>query len=432
MTNLLMIDCHDLGQHLACYGWSSVPSDNLDRLAEQGIRFENSFCTSPQCSPSRSALYTGRYPHNNGMFGLAHDPFGWRMHDDETYLAEYLQKAGYETAHIGIQHVTAFNESAVKGLGFDQVLSGHLAREVADSAVQFLGESHDRPFFLNIGFFEPHRDRTGGYRLAEPDDSRGADVPPYLPDTAEAKQEFSELQGMIKQVDIAVGRIVDALEQFGLLDNTWVIFTTDHGLAMPRAKCTLYDPGIETSLIMFAPEMRLTGGRVINEMVSHVDMVPTILDGLKIAKPESLQGKSYWNLLQNQAYEPRDAIYTEKTFHTDYEPQRAIRTAQYKLIWNAEVDITNVPSDIMHSPIYPQMIDILTVQRPPIELYDLQADPNETHNLADQSAYETIKNDLRDRLLAWMQETADPLLEGPVASPYYARAIQQLRGKSES
>ncbi|MAU13379.1 MAG: hypothetical protein CL607_26405 [Anaerolineaceae bacterium] len=427
--NLVMIDCHDLGQHLACYGVESVSSDHLDALAADGVRFVNSFCTSPQCSPSRAALYTGRYPHNNGMFGLAHDPFSWRLNDNEIYLAEHLQNAGYETAHVGVQHVTEFTDEAVAKLGFDHVLPGYLAAEVADSAISFLEQAHEGPFFLNAGFFEPHRDHTGGYRLTPPDNEKGVDLPPYIPDTDQARMEFSELQGMIKSMDVAVGRIMDALHKLDLIDDTWVIFTTDHGLAMPRAKCTLYDPGLKTALIMHAPQLRLTGGKVIEQLISHVDMVPTLLEGLGITVPDWLQGRSYWSLLQGESDSHRDALYFEKTFHTDYEPQRAIRNDRYKLIWNAEVDITNVPADIMHSPIYPQMMDILTVTRPPFEIYDLEADPNEMTNLAEDADYQDIKDKLRQQLLVWMRDTNDPLLDGPVPSPYYARAKHQLQGK---
>jgi arylsulfatase A-like enzyme len=198
---------------------------------------------------------------------------------------------------------------------------------------------------------------------------------------------------------------------------------------MPRAKCTMFDPDLKTSLIMLAEPLGLTGGRVLTELVSHIDLVPTVLEALGIDIPATLQGRSYWTLLQGGDYQPRDMVYAEKTFHTDYEPQRMVRSARYKLVWNAEVDITNVPADIMHSPIYPQMIDILTEKRLPIELYDLQADPNEMHNLAGQPEYAEIEADLRQRLLAWMRETEDPLLDGPVASPYYYQAVQMLLGE---
>lgn len=433
MTNLIMIDCHDLGRHLACYGWSSVNSDHIDQLAAVGVRFTNSYCTAPQCCPSRAALYTGRYGHANGMLGLAHEPFSWRMHADETYLARYLQATDYHTAHVGVQHVVANNEADVKGLGFDTLLPGFLAPEVAESATAFLHrQSHEKPFFLNIGFIEPHRDSEGGFAFAPPDDAKGVHLPPYIPDTGEARQEFAELQGVIKQMDEAVGQILSALDDAGLRDDTWVIFTTDHGLAMPRAKCTMYDPGIEAALVMHAPSLNIAGGEEIDALVSHVDLVPTILEGFGLPVPDHLHGRSYWARLQGDTFAPREAIYASKTFHTDYEPQRALRTQRYKLIWNAEVDIINVPADVMHSPIYPQMIDILTVERPPFELYDLADNPGETINRADEAAYATILDDLRQQLLAWMQETDDPLLRGPISSPYYDRAMHQLTGNARS
>jgi arylsulfatase A-like enzyme len=428
LTNLIVIDCHDLGQHLGCYGQETVPSPNLDALAARGVRFANSFCTAPQCSPSRAGLYTGRFSHANGMLGLVHAPFNWRLHADETHLARYLQDAGYLTAHMGMQHVTAHTPEAVRALGFDTSALIEPPLEIARQAAEFLKSAHDRPFFLNIGFVEPHRDEQGLFKQAPADRSRGVRVPPYLPQTPEAEAEFAELQGVIGLMDAAVGRIWDALEESGLLDETWLIFTTDHGLAMPRAKCTLYDPGIQTALIMHAPPFGLTGSRVYDQMISNVDIVPTILDLLGVQAPDNLHGFSFADLLRGQPYAPRQAVFAGKTFHTAYEPQRAIRTDRYKLIWNAEVDIINVPGDIMHSPIYPQMIDRLTVERPPLELYDLLADPLEMHNLIGVPDLAPVADELRARLLAWMQATGDPLLNGPVASPYNRRALDLLTG----
>lgn len=428
MTNLIVIDCHDLGQHLGAYGCSTVPSPHLDALAADGVRFDNSFCTAPQCSPSRAGLYTGRYPHATGMFGLAHEPFGWRLHDDEVHLARYLRDAGYATAQIGVQHVTGHSLEAVQELGFELVRPGNDADEVAEAAVEFLREGPRRPFFLNIGFWEPHRDEKGVFGQAEPDSSLGVDVPPYLPQTAEARAEFAQLQGVIGKMDRAVGRIRATLLELGLLEDTWMIFTTDHGLAMPRAKCTMYDPGIRTALTMYGPPFGLTGGRVYKQLISNVDVVPTILDMLGLDVPSRIQGQSFADLLRGTAYKARRHVFAEKTFHTDYEPQRAIRSGRYKLIWNAEVDIINVAGDIMHSPIYPQMIDQLTVERPPFELYDLHADPLEQRNLIDDADYAMIAVELRRHLLDWMQRTDDPLLSGPVASPYYRRALRLLTG----
>lgn len=430
MTNLVMIDCHDLGQHLGCYGWDGVPSPNLDRIAAAGVRFENSFCTAPQCCPSRAALYTGRYPHANGMFGLAHPPFNWRMHDDEVHLARLFQQAGYQTAQIGMQHVTTQAVEHIERLGFDHVEMTDEAPAVAERVVAFLERVETRPFFLNIGFTEPHRDAAGYFGQAPPDDSRGVSLPPYIPDTPEARIEFAQLQGVIGKMDAAVGVIWEALQANDLLGETWLVFTTDHGIAMPRAKTTMYDPGIETALIMVGESFGLTGGRVVTEMISNVDVVPTLLEGLGVPGPDSLHGRSFWSLLMGGDYTPNLQIFAEKTFHTAYEPQRAIRTERYKLIWNAEVDIINVAADIQHSPIFPQMIDELTQERPPFELYDLQADPVERENLAGRAAYAEVERDLRQRLLHWMKTTDDPLLQGPIASPYYDEAKRRLLGET--
>jgi len=428
MTNLVMIDCHDLGRHLGCYGRHGVPSTNLDRLAAEGVRFTGSFCTAPQCSPSRAALYTGRYPHANGMFGLAHPPFDWRLNTGEVHLAKLLQDAGYHTVQMGVQHVAAQNESAIQALGFHEVRTSFDAEDNAQQAVAFLGQVEQRPFFLNIGFFEPHRDHQGYFRQAPSDRSNGVFIPPYIPHTPEAEGEFAQLQGVIRKLDDAIGLIWSALEARGLLKDTWVIFTTDHGIAMPRAKTTMYDPGIETALLMYAASFDLTGGRVFSELISHVDLVPTILEGLSIALSDNLQGVSFWQLLNGAEFSPRQQIFAEKTFHTAYEPQRAIRTERYKLIWNAEVDIINVAADIQHSPIFPQMIEELSIERPPMELYDLEVDPVERNNLAGQPAAATIEGELRAQLLRWMRETGDPLLHGPIASPYYDRAKRLLFG----
>lgn len=426
MTNLILIDCHDLGQHLGAYGWKTVPSPNLDALAAAGLRFENSFCTAPQCSPSRAALYTGRYPHATGMFGLTHPPFNWRLHPDEIHLAQHLRQAGYTAALIGVQHVTTHEPEATQKLGFEQVSMAEQASEVGDLAVAYLQNSPVQPFFLNIGFMFPHRDSHGLFKQAPPDSSLGIEVPPYLAQTPEAEAEFAELQGVIGQMDMAVGRIWQTLRDLDLLKDTWLIFTTDHGLAMPRAKCTLYDPGIEVALLMYAEPFGLVAGKVLEEMVSNVDLVPTILEMLGLPTPENLQGQSFAPLLRRESYQPRQQVFAEKTFHTAYEPQRAIRTGRYKLIWNIEAGIVNVPGDIMRSPIFPQMIQQIVVELPPFELYDLQNDPLEQRNLVDDPAHADTYRSLRQQLLAWMRETGDPILNGPVASPFYQRALALL------
>ncbi len=429
MVNLIILDCHDLGQHMGAYGWKTVPTHNLDALASRGIRFENHFCTAPQCSPSRSGIYTGRYPHANGMFGLAHAPFNWRLNPNEMHLAQIMRQAGYQTAIIGIQHVTAHQPESVQALGFDEVTLTQNPSEVARHVKDYLGKGQIKPFFLKVGFEYPHRDARGRFKQAPPDTSLGVEIPPYLPDCPQAQEEFAELQGVIKAMDEAVGKILDEIKQAGLLANTWIIFTTDHGIAMPMAKCTLYDPGIETALMMYAQPFGLLGGKVYEQLINNVDLLPTILDMLEITPPENLHGQSFAPLLRDLPFQERKEIFAEKTFHTAFEPQRAVRTKRFKLIWNLEAGIINVPGDVMRSPIFPQVIESVVKERPHFELYDLLNDPNERTNLVGHPEYEQVFWDLRQRLLNWMEATQDPLVEGPIASPFFDFGREQLNAK---
>lgn len=428
--NILFITSHDLGRHLGCYGRESVTSPSLDRLAATGVLFENSFCTAPQCSPSRASLHTGRHAHAVGMHGLAHSPFSWRLHPDETHLAVLLKTAGYDTALCGVQHLVSTRE--VADLGYDVYRSDDPVRpapELAQEAAAYLraARRHDHPFYLEVGFYEPHRPYEWGG--AKPDDQHGVAIVDYLPDSSASRTEFAALQGAILQLDTAVGEILAVLEQEGLAGNTWVIFAVDHGLAMPRAKCTLYDPGIEAALLMRWPEADIAGGRRYDFLVSHVDVVPTILEALDLSPNLPLHGRSLWPLLQGEAYEPNSIVFAEKTYHTGYEPMRSIRSEQYKLIVNFEVDTkVSVPDDIREGLIYPEMIDQLTGQRPYLELYDLAADPAETTNLAGKPELAEVEQTLRAQLLEWMRQTDDPLLQAPIASPYYSAALKQLGG----
>lgn len=422
--NILFFTCHDLGRHLGCYGHPTVPSPALDALAGAGLRCANAFCTAPQCSPSRASLHTGCYPHATGVLGLAHAPFGWRLTPPTQHLAHRLNAAGYHTALIGMQHVIARGDAAE--LGYRQIWPVAPAGEEATRAAAVLRElAGGPPFYLEVGFEEPHRPYDFGG--ATPDATRGVAVPSYLPDVPAMRQEMAAFQGAVRAMDTAVGRILAVVDELGLAANTWVIFTADHGIAMPRAKGTLYDAGIEIALLMRWPERHLAGGTV-HPLVSNVDMVPTMLEGLGLPVPATLQGRSFWPLLRGGTYTPRTEIFAEKTFHTYYEPMRAIRTATHKYIVNFEVSTAvDVPTDVRTSPAYALLLPELDRERVPVELYDLAADPGERTNLAGQPAVAAIEDDLRRRLRAWMQETGDPLLAGPVASPYYADALRRLR-----
>jgi N-sulfoglucosamine sulfohydrolase len=425
--HILVITCHDLGQHLGCYGVDSVRSPHLDRLASGGTRFEHAFCTAPQCSPSRASLATGRYPHNNGVLGLTHESFDWDLYPGERHAAARLAESGYETHLFGFQHVT----QQVDKLGFQHlhVQGGDTGAEEVGMAVEtFLHSPRSQsPLYIEVNFFEPHRPYDFGGM--QPDNVAGVFVPPYLPQTSEARAELAALQGSIHTVDQVIGRALDTLEQVGLAQQTLVVFSADHGLAMPRAKCTLYDPGINIALLVRWPAGGVPAGVSVPALVSNIDVLPTMLEAAGLTPPESVQGMSFLPLLRGAPYQSREAIYTEKTFHSYYDPMRAIRTERYKYIRNFEAAFAiEVPGDVQLGQIFRSNPGLYSTDRSQIvELYDLSTDPLEQHNLAGSSALQAMERELDQRLWQWMEQTQDPLLVGPIPSPRYRKIMQNHR-----
>ncbi len=269
--------------------------------------------------------------------------------------------------------------------------------------------------YLEINFDETHRP----YPSAGPADP-GLVVPGYLPPGAEAIEEMTALQKAISAMDTAAGRVVTALNKAGRARDALVLFTTDHGLAMPRAKCTLYDPGLEVALIACWPDGGAGGGAIHPGLVSNLDVLPTLLEAAGIEIPKEIQGRS---LLSGRG---RDAIFAEKTFHSYYDPMRCIRTDRYKYIRNFESAFAvEVPADIQVGPIFRANPHLYSTDRPGVvELYDLASDPLEQRNIAGHGDLASVERELSDRLWTWMRETGDPLLKGPVASPWYRMAMQ--------
>src|SRR5919108_3089645 len=400
--DVVVMTTHDIGRYLGCYGRTGIVSPNLDAFAASGLRFDQAFCTAPQCSPSRASLATGRYPHNNGVMGLAHHGFDWELDSSVPHIAGVLAGEGFETHIFGGQHVSMHPER----LGFAH---HHAATEGVEAVL-----ATDRRLYLEINFEETHRP----YPRVEGDPPPDLEVPAYLPDGPEALAEMAGLQAGIQLTDEAAGRVLEALEKAGRAQSAVVVFTTDHGVAMPRAKCTLYDPGLEVALLLRWPAADLRGVR--SEMVSNIDVMPTLLEAADIAIPDGVQGRS---LLHEAG---RDAIFAEKTFHSYYDPMRCMRTDRHKLIRNFETAFAvEVPADIQAGPIFRADPTRYSRDRPNVvELYDLDADPLEHRNLAGVPEMAEVEKRLSDELWRWMRETDDPLLRGPVPSPRYRLAME--------
>lgn len=416
--NVLYIVCHDLGRCLGAYGRRPIRSPNLDRLAAEGIRFTNHFCTAPYCSPSRGCISTGRYPHANGLEGLVN--LGWELPATETTTQEHLRAAGYETWLFGGQH----ERSDPHALGYDHVDVKAPREDYPRRIAECLAAAPREPFYLNYFIPEPHRpflkaQRQPGriYGLPnydEVDDPGDAVwVQPHLPDHPIVRKEMGGFQRLVEAMDDRVGQVLDALDRSGLAERTLVVFTTDHGIDMPRAKGTLYDPGIETAMIMRWPGT-IQPGAVSHDLLSHVDLLPTLLEIAGVPPPGSLQGRSYLPILQGRPYTPRQEIFAELG---DIDPMRAIRTRTHKLIFNVRSHKTQSPPSAEIMDLVATVPDWLTRRRPLAELYDLVHDPLEMQNLWKDPACADIQADLKARLIAWMTDTGDPLLSGTLRVP---------------
>ena len=408
--NIIYLHSHDTGRYVQPYGYA-IPTPNMQRIAGEGLLFRQAFSAAPTCSPSRAALLTGQSPHSAGMLGLAHR--GFRLNDYGQHLVTTLRRAEYTSVLAGIQHVAP----DVGLIGYDRVLDirDRNAASVAPAAAAYLRSRPPAPFFLDVGFFETHRD------FPEPtvaEDARYARPPALLPDGRETRIDMAAYAASARQLDDGIGEVLSALDDAGLTGETLVICTTDHGLAFPGMKCNLTDHGIGVMLMLRGPA-GFGGGRVLDAMVSQIDLFPTLCELLAFEPPAWLQGRSLMPLVRDERAEINDAIFAEVTFHAAYEPQRAVRTSRWKYVRRFGDRALPVLPNMDDGPSKDLWLRFGGAKRQPDkeQLYDLSFDPMERHNLVDDPAHMDVLERLRRQLATWMRETGDPLLDGPVPVP---------------
>ena len=407
--NILYINSHDTGRYVQPYGYQ-VPTPNIQLLADQGVLFREAFCAAPTCSGSRASLLTGQYCHSNGMLGLAHR--GWSLNDYGQHLIHPLREAGYHSVLIGEQHIS--EDPAM--IGYDDVIEvdSHHAGDVAPIAVETL-RGAEEPFFHSVGFFETHRTFRAPTSVR---DTLYSLPPPNLPDTPRTREDMAAFKASARSLDQGIGAVLNGLHQLGLAERTLIVCTTDHGLAFPGAKATLFDRGIGVMLLMRGPG-GFTGGRVFDAMVTHLDVYPTLCDLAGIPHPPWLQGASLMPLVRGEVEAPHDEVFAEMTFHAAYEPVRAIRTPRWKYIRRFDDYPHPVLANCDDSATKELLVDKGWGEQvvPREQLYDLVFDPHELRSLAADPAAAEVLGRLRSRLESWMSETEDPLLEGPIEVP---------------
>jgi len=450
--NIVMIVSDDHGRgDLGCYGNPVVRTPNLDALAADGTRFTHAFCTTASCSPSRSVILSGQHNHRNGMYGLQHDDHKFQSYDHLQTLPVLLAASGYRTARIGKFHVApesayAFQTVLSAGAANDPATIGRSPVEMAEQSRRVIEAPDERPFFLYFASDDPHRanavlpdgrptfdtypkpnrfgNRDAGYPGITPVTFRpeGIPVPAYLPDTPACRAELAEYYQAIARLDQGVGRLIEVLKAAGKYESTLILYLSDNGAAFPGAKTTLYEPGMRLPLLVRAPG-RAKPGAVQSAMVTWADLAPTLLDvaGVKVSAG-AMDGRSFRAGLDGGRLRGWDEVFASHSFHeiTMYYPMRVVRTRRHKLIWNvasglvypSALDLIKSPSWISVTSTGGTKFGVRTVEaylrRPAFELYDLERDPDEVVNLADDPAHRALQADLLAKLKAFQAATRDP------------------------
>ncbi len=430
--NIILLIADDMAwDDCGAYGHKTVRTPNLDKLASEGMRFDRAFLTASSCSPSRSSMITGRYPHSTGAQQLH-----WPLPANQITFVELLKKSGYWTAAAGKWHLgndVKNRFDLVKEANPAGFRLGHSPGQPAPQA-DASGKSgaglwvptlqarpKGKPFFLWLAAFDPHRDYDEGII---PNPHRPADVvvPPYLPDVPETRKDLALYYDEITRLDRYVGDVLAELDRQGERDNTLVLFISDNGRPFPRAKTTLYDSGIKTPWIVRWPK-QVKPGSVSNSLVSSVDIAPTFLDLAGVKAGSSFQGKSIAPALKNPRAMIRETVFAERHWHDFDDHARSVRSDRYKYIRNYYPDLPGTPpADAVRSLTFqamrrlrdagklsPQQLGCFLKPRPEEELYDTESDPHELRNLASDPRYAATLNQLRRALAEWQRTTDDRL-----------------------
>lgn len=412
--NIVYIHSHDTGRYIQPYGYS-VPTPHLMKLATEATIFRHAYSAAPVCSASRCALLTSVYPHNNGMVGLAHR--GFQMHEYGWHLCRFLSGQGYVTALAGVQHEIA--QPRTKELGYDYCWREKEDRANAHYAAEFIRQSHEQPFFLAFGMMHTHKD----YPVEHEGIHADYVVPPFPQyDNRANREEMARYMASAREMDACVGVVLDALKESGKEDETIVFYTTDHGLALPHMKCSLYDPGIGVALLLTYPGNPMRG-RAIDSLVSHIDLFPTLCDLIGADQPAWLQGVSMLPLLEGGSVSIRQELFAEVTYHASYEPQRCVRTERYKLIrrFDDHDGVVSSNIDAGYGKSFLLNHGLLERKLAKEQLFDLYFDPTERHNVAQDPGYREVYRQLSGRLEQWMEDTGDLLLQGKYPKPADAK-----------
>jgi len=419
--NIVFIIADDLTfRDLSCYGGENVETPHIDSIGEEGMRFTRCFQASAMCSPTRHNIYTGLYPVKSGAY-----PNSTLVYDGTKSVAQFLGELGYRVGITGKLHIWPESVFPFEYLN-KNADSGKYENDPNLKVVEtFLARDSKQPSATFICYNEPHTPWTQGD--ASQFDPDKLVLPPYFVDTPTTRKHLVDYYAEVKHLDDSVGDVIALIDRLGMREDTLLIFVSEQGMAMPFAKWSCYDSGLQAGFVARWPG-RIRPKSITNAMIEYVDILPTFIEAVGGTPAPVLDGKSFLPVLLGQSNHHKDYVYALQTTRgitngSDHYGIRSIRSEKYKLLINLT---PNVPfkNNLTENKggwteFWPTWVEAgktddfakETTQRyqwrPAIELYDIETDPYEFNNLAGEKKYQPIKKDLRLRLLRWMDEQGD-------------------------
>jgi len=459
--------------YASIYGCTGIQTPAFDQIAKEGALFTNSYCGSPGCSPPRAAFLTGRYPWQIEHAGTHASDFPIKY----VLYTDLLEEAGYFVGYTG----KGWGPGNYKSMGRTRnpagpefssqnekaPYSGISNKNYAANFKEFLAKSpEDQPFCFWYGAHEPHRSFEKGSGLKAGKKLADAAVPAFLPDTPEIRSDILDYCVEIEHADQHLGQMIALLKEQGKYENTLIVVTSDNGMAFPRAKANCYEYGVHLPLAISWPK-KFSGGRTIDDVVSHTDFAPTFLEAAGLEKHKQMVGHSLLPLLEadKEGFVDSDriAVFSARERHSSSRynnlayPQRVVRSGQFLLIrnfrperWPAGApqkfdkpnelgpmhggyhDIDASPSlsfliDQRNDPVIGRFFHLSVDHRPEIEFFDVKNDPACLKNLADDPQYGDAKLNVLNRLDRFLRETEDPrIIDGGDIFETYRR-VSRMR-----
>jgi len=420
--SVLLLIADDWSPIAGCYGNPAIRTPHVDALAADGVRFSHAFCTTPSCAASRASLLTGLHSHTHGQYGHTHGVHDFHTQRRVRSMPRVLRDHGFVTGVVGKLHV---QPAEVYPWDFEPPVGGRDVQQIAARAAEFLATCGERPFYLHVGFADPHRDFGNARAYPGVQEVRYSPgdvaVPPFLPDIPAVRAELAQYYQSISRLDTGIGMVLSALERSGRAEDTLVLCLSDHGMPFPGAKASPFDSGHHCPLIVRHPGLDRRGA-VNDALVNWCNIAPTVFDWCGVPAPEGLPGLSFLPVLGQSHPEGWDETYFSHTFHevTNYFPYRVLRGRRYKYVRTLFPELTMpLPSDLWDSPTWRAVRaeGIAMLGRRPTErclrhdaegLFDVEADPVEAVNRIGDPALAGVAAEMRAKVRAFRRATGDP------------------------